>query len=217
MITALSCLMTSITVGLLLLIPSRQCHESRDGVDVYRYPAALTRALAVLSPIIGFMGIFVWHYGSTKPTGTVSAMIVIVFGGITVGGLIAYWYFSSLRIEVTDQTLTVRTCFRTRSIDFKDVIDTNIVDGRTAHAGDLQLVVHLNNGSKLRFTDKLTDFDDLASNVNSRMTGPANGQQDSVAKLKDIEDRTRNKRRETWITYIGLALVALALAVAKFA
>ena len=72
----------------------------------------------------------------------------------------------------------MRAFLRTRSIDFKDVIDTNMIDGRTAHGGDLQLVVYLNNGSKLRFTDKLTDFDDLASNVNSRMAGRANGQQD---------------------------------------
>ena len=217
MITGLSYLMTSITVGLLLMIARRQPHESQNGVDVYRYPAALTRALAVLSPAVALMGVFVWHYGSTKPTGTVSAVIVLVFGGITAGGLIGYWYFSSLRIEVTDRTLAVRTCWRTRIIDFKDVIDTDLIDGRSARGGNLQLVVYLKDGGKLRFYDTLTDFDDLSELVSYRMAAQSNGQEATAAKLKDIADRTRNKRREAWVLWVGIAIVAMALVAAKFA
>jgi hypothetical protein len=49
------------------------------------------------------------------------------------------------------------------------------------------------------------------------MAGQSNGQEATAAKLKDIADRTRNKRREAWVLWIGIAIVAMALVAAKFA
>jgi hypothetical protein len=77
--------------------------------------------------------------------------------------------------------------------------------------------VYLRNGGKLRFYDTLMDFDDLSELVSYRMAGPPNGQEATAAKLNDIADRTRNKRREVWVLWIGIAVVALALVAGKFA
>ena len=217
MVTGLAYLMTSLTVGLLVMIARGQRHETRDGVDVYRYPVALTRAIAILSPLIGLMGVFVWQHGPTRPTETLSVVIIIVFGGGMLAFLLAYWYFSSLRIEVTEQSLIVRTCLDTRVFDFKDIVDTNEIDGRSVRGGNLQLVVYLRDGRKLRFYDTLRDFDDLSELVSDRMAGPPGGQEATAAKLHDIADRIRNKQREAWVLWIGIAVVALAVVAAKFA
>jgi hypothetical protein len=216
-VTGLTYLMTSLTVGLLVMIARGQQHETRDDVYIYTYPVALTRAIAILSPLIGLLGVFVWQRGPTRPTETFSIVIIVVFGGGMLAGLMAYCYFSSLRIEVTAQTLTVRNCFRTRIFDFKDVVDTNLIDGRSARGGNLQFVVYLRDGGKLRFYDTITDFDDLSELVSYRMAGPPGGQEATAAKLKDIADRTRNKRREAWVLWIGIAVVALAVIAAKLA
>jgi hypothetical protein len=216
-VTGLTYLMTSLTMGLLVMIARGQQHDTRDGVDIYTYPVALTRAIAILSSIIGLMGVFIWQRGPTRPTETFSVVIILVFGGGMLAGLMAYWYCSSLRVEVTEQTLTVRNCLWTRIFDFKDVVDTNLIDGRSLRGGNLQLVVYLRDGGKLRFYDTLTDFDDLSELVSYRMAGPPSGQEATVAKLKDIADRTRNKRHEAWILWIGIAVVALAFVGAKFA
>jgi hypothetical protein len=215
-VTGLTYLMTSLTVGILIIIARRQDHESLDGVDVYAYPVVLTRAIAVLSPLMGLGGVFVWLHGSTRPSETVSVVIIVLFGGGVLAGLMAYWYFSSFRVEVTERTLTVRSCVRTRSVDFKDVVDTNLIDGRSTRGGNLQLVVYLNDGGKLRFYDTLTDFDDLAELVGYRMAGPPHGQEATAAKLKDIADRAREKRREVWVVWVGVATIALALVTVKF-
>jgi hypothetical protein len=163
------------------------------------------------------MGVFLWQHGPTRPTEALSAVIFIVFGGGMLAFLLAYWYFSSFRIEVTEQTLAVRNCLRTRVFDFKDIVDTNEIDGRSVRGGNLQLVVYLRNGGKLRFYDTLTDFDDLSELVSYRMAGPPGGQEATVAKLQDIADRIRTKRREAWLLWIGIAVVALAFVAAKFA
>jgi hypothetical protein len=216
-VTGLAYLMTSLTVGLLVMIARGQQHETRDGVDVYTYPVALTRAIGIVSPLIGLMGVFLWQHGPTRPTEALSGVIFIVFGGGMLAFLLAYWYFSSFRIEVTEQTLTVRNCLRTRVFDFKDIVDTNEIDGRSVRGGNLQLVVYLRNGGKLRFYDTLTDFDDLSELVSYRMAGPPGGQEATAAKLQDIADRIRTKRREAWLLWIGIAVVALAFVAAKLA
>jgi hypothetical protein len=216
-VTGLTYLMTSLTVGLLVMIARGQQHETRDGVDIYTYPVALTRAIAILGPLIGLLGVFVWQRGPTRPTETLSVMIIVGFGGGMLAFLFAYWYFSSLRIEVAEQTLTVRNCLHTRIIYFKDVVDTNLIDGRSMRGGNYQLVVYLRDGGKLRFYDTITDFDDLSELVSYRMAGPPAGQEATAAKLRDISDRTRNKRREAWVLWIGIAIVALAVIAAKFA
>jgi hypothetical protein len=216
-ISGLAYLMTSLTVGLLLMIARGQQHETRDGVDVYTYPAALTRAIAILSPLIGLMGVFVWQHGPTRPTETLSVVIIIVFGGGMLAFLLAYWYFSSFRIEVTEQSLKVQNYLRTRVFDFKDIVDTSEIDGRSIRGGNLQLVVYLRDGGKLRFYDTLTDFDDLSELVSYRMAGPPGGQEATAAKLQDIAERIRNKRREAGVLWIGVAVVVLAFVAAKFA
>ena len=216
-VTGLTYLMTSLTEGLLVLIARGQQHKTRDGVDIYTYPVAPTRAIAILSPLIGMIGVFVWQRGLTRPTETFYVVIIAGFGGTMLAGLMASWYFSSFCVEVTEQTLTVRNCLRTRIFEFKDVVDTNLIVGRSARGGNLQLVAHLRDGGKLRFYDTLTDFDDLAELVSYRMAGPPGGQEATAAKLKDTADRTRNRRRETWALWIGIAVVALALIAAKFA
>jgi hypothetical protein len=106
---------------------------------------------------------------------------------------------------------------RTRTFDFKDVVDTNLLDGRSGRGGNLQFVVYLRDGGKFRFYDTITDFDDLSELVSYRMAGPPGGQEATAAKLKDIDDRSRNKRREAWVLWIGIAVVALAVIAAKFA
>lgn len=63
MVTGLTYLMTSLTVGLLVMIARGQQHETRDGVDIYTFPVALTRAIAILSLLIGLLGAFVWQRG----------------------------------------------------------------------------------------------------------------------------------------------------------
>jgi hypothetical protein len=141
-VTGLTYLMTYLTVGLLLMFARGQQRETRDGVDVYTYPVVLTRAIAILSPLIGLMGAFVWQHGPTRPTETLSVVIIIVFGGGMPAFLFEYWYFCSFRIEITEQTLAVRNCLRTRITDFKDVVDTDLIDGRSVRGGNLQLVVY---------------------------------------------------------------------------
>jgi hypothetical protein len=42
-VTGLTYLMTSLTLGLLVMIARGQQHETCDGVDIYTYPVALTR------------------------------------------------------------------------------------------------------------------------------------------------------------------------------
>ena len=220
MITGLSYALASITVTLLLGLASRQRHETRDNIDIYLYPSALLWALAALTPVPGVLGLFLYSTWtpSRKPTGFSLIALIAVAVGAMILFLCVYLYGRRYRVELSDRALTIKTWVSSRSIPLNAIVDVNVIDGRTSSGGNQQLVIYLGNNEKLRLPGTLTDFDDLAATLQSRLAPSPSVSTNGTTKQKDIETLARNKRRERWITYIGLGIVAIALLIAwKFA
>lgn len=205
--------MASITIALLLGLGGRQRHESRDDLDIYFYPPALLWALALLTPVPGMLGAFLyWTWPPTnKPTGVGLIALFAVSGCAILTFLCVYWYARMYRVELTDRALTITTWRGSREIALGDIADVNAFDGRTAVGGTKRLVVYLRDGRRLGITGILTEFDDLAGSLQSKIVHGQHGSNEGKARLKDIEDSIRNKSRETLFAYIGLGIVAVAL------
>ncbi len=213
MVTGLSYLLVSITVAVILGLAGRQRHDSSDKLDVYFYPPVLLWVLAFLTPLPGALGAFLYLTWppSHKPTGLGLTALIAISGCAILVFLCVYWNARMYRVELTDRELTIRNWLNSRRIALGDVADTNVFDGRTVAGGTRRLVVYLRNGQKLSIPGTLTDFDDLAGSLQSKIDHGQAGRSAGNVKLMDVEASTRNKSRENVVAYIGLAIVAIAL------
>lgn len=107
------------------------------------------------------------------------------------------------RVTVGASTVAVRFLLRERIIPFADILDSDVLVGRQAR----ELVVYLRGGHRLRLSGLLQDFDELVDTIHDAQSSAT----DSAEKLADQQRVVAGRRGANWITYIGLALVAIAL------
>lgn len=188
-----------------------QHHDRGEGVDVYRYPPALLRAVLTVVPIPAVCGALIyWSWTPSGPTRHELFFLFLVFGGGTVAAFLGYQYCKALRVELSDVSLTIRSWLTERTTALTDLIDLNVVDTRSGgKGGGRYLDLYLSSGGKLRITGALMDFDDLAASLAERIPEHA----DCPEKIRDMAAMARNNRRANVLMVVGLGIVAITVLV----
>jgi hypothetical protein len=127
----------------------------------------------------------------------------VFFAIISAGAFGSALWFMRYRVTVGASTVAVRFLLRERIIPFADILDSDVLVGRQAR----ELVVYLRGGHRLRLSGLLQDFDELVDTIHDAQSSAT----DSAEKLADQQRVVAGRRGANWITYIGLALVAIAL------
>lgn len=194
-------LLTPISLSIVAGICARSHHQASAADDTFAIP-----------PFVGYLmlgcgAFFCFVPFLPRAAGDMSATrFLFIMTPAWGGAFAAAIYFFRYRVVVTDATLTVGA-FRKRVIPFEDVIDYDVISGSRS----AELVVYLRDGTKLKLSGLLPDFDELVGMINSHMATPANGQFDSPAELLDRAARAQAARHVGWIMAVGLVLVAVAV------
>ena len=185
---ALTPLITSLSLAAIALICSRSRHQVLNGADVF-----------TISPVVGYCmigaGVF-FCVAPFLPGAAGDVPTLIFFWAFSPFWLLAFtasaWFFR-YQVAVRDSTLTYGA-FRRRAVPFSEVIDLDVIKGRYAS----ELWVYLQNGTRLKFSGMLSDFDELVGTINSHMAGLPASQLDSAAKLRDQQNRKRDGGAAGW-------------------
>jgi hypothetical protein len=168
--TAIVYLATSITLAIILSLSRRQRHESLSRTDVYRYPPLLVQLVALFTPVYGAAAAFIYSRDPQVPktTGFVIALAV-VFGTFMIGNTVAYFYFRSFSVEITDSHIGVRSWGRRRLIRYDEIAAISILTGWRG-GGEMQLYGQAN---KLLFkiANSIQDYDGLVWSVRNNARG----------------------------------------------
>jgi hypothetical protein len=164
MLIALTYLGTSLTLAILLTFAHRQHHESHDNSEVYRYPSLLLKVIALGTPIYGAFAAFIYSRDPQVPrsVGFIAAL-TIVFGTFMLGNTVAYFYFRSFSIQISDSLITVRSWGRRRLIRYDEIATVSILEGWRG-GGEMRLY---NQANMLLFkvANSIQDYDDLVGSV----------------------------------------------------
>jgi len=118
-------------------------------------------------------------------------------------------YLLRYRVRVTAEGLEIRT-LSTRIVSFSEIVDTEILRGRTR-----ELVVYLQVGAQLHFSALLKGFEALVGQVSYRGQAVAAPQIDSPFKLAARARRDGASRRILWMVAAGATLVIAVLVVER--
>ena len=149
-------IVVSLGAAALMTLGSREHRCVRDGVEIYRFPAVYTYLF------VGTFTIFSVVACMPSLTGPDPAAIAVfwLFPALAfVGGL----YFFRYRLVIDGGEITVGG-FSRRRIDLRQVVDTTLRTGRGA-----ELILVLGNGSKVRLSGLLTDFDLMSQTLLGRI------------------------------------------------
>ena len=198
---ALTPLMTSLTLGVIMLVCARSHHHVSDDADTF-----------TISPVVAYMMFGVGIVFCIAPflpgaAGDIPTTLFFwYFSPFWLGAFTASAFFFRYRVIVRDSTLTYGA-FRRTAVHFSEVIDFDVIQGQKSS----ELWVYLTSGKKLKFSGMLSDFDELVGMINSHMAGLPGPQHDSAAKIRDQEKRKRDNRTAGWFIFVGLIIVALFL------
>jgi hypothetical protein len=198
---ALTPLMTSLSLSIVVGICARSHHLETDSDDVF----GISPAVGYLMLGIGFLMCSVAFW-----PGAAGDIPVIrffwMFSPFWGGAFIAAIFFFRYQVRITDTSMTVGA-FRRQVIPFSEVIDYDELRGGQSP----ELWVYLKSGKKLKFSGLLSDFDELVGMVNSHMEGLPSLQRDSPAKIRDRDRRIRGNRAAYWMMGIGAVIIAVVI------
>jgi hypothetical protein len=188
--TALVYLATSVTLAIILNLARHQHRESLSGTDVYRYPPLLVRLVALFTPIYGAAAAFIYSRDPEVPktTGFLVALAV-VFGTFMIGNTVAYFYFRSFSIEITDSHIAVRSWGRRRLIRYDEIVAISIFTGWRG-GGEMQLYGQANR-RLFKIANSIEDYDDLVWSVknNTRSMSVVIRERDRYGKWSEARNR----------------------------
>jgi len=169
MITALTYIMTSMTLGLLLFASGRQGHEERDGADIYRYPSSIVWVIfggVVFCLLVPFV---VYFFATPDRHPSQLCIPVAVFGSLA--GLFAwgYLYYRKFYIVISGDAVCVGGLSGTREATLTDVTRFALIEGGK---GGRELSVYDGRGALiLKASSTIQDFDDLVAVIRRRIRG----------------------------------------------
>lgn len=187
----------TLVYALIAWVASKARHESSGGVEIYRYPPSVGW-LMVASGFLFLCLPFLGGEGDVPP--------VIFFAFFAVWSALAFTaaaYFFRYRVIVGDAVLKFGT-LRYETIPLAEVVDTEVTAGRNG-----KLLVYLRSGRRLKFSNMLADFADLADTLSSRRTIDSPGTGASIQKLQDQRRRVSLVRRLNWMAGIAVAVLIL--------
>jgi hypothetical protein len=170
--TALTYLATSLTLGILLIFARRQHHGIHHDSEVYRYPSLYLNVIALGTPIYGVFAAIIYTRNPEIPrsAGFITAL-TIVFGTFMLGISVAYFYFRSFSIDITDSRIIASSWGRRRTILWDSIASIRLVTGRQG-LGEMRLF-NQSNKLLLRVGSSIQDYEDLvwSVKVNTRRSG----------------------------------------------
>jgi hypothetical protein len=193
--------MTGITLSAVAVICARSQQEDSDSLYIFTASPLARHALAGVVVFCCFVTLL-RAFAEADP----SMQFFFGFSPLWGGALLGLICLLRYRVIVTDTTLTVVT-FTRRQFSFEDVIDYDVIIGGRYGNENSVLLMYLRDGTKLRLTNLLGDFDDLIGLVNSHIASPPHGQPNCPAKLLDRAVRVRNARIMDWLGYVSIAVV----------
>jgi hypothetical protein len=126
--------------------------------------------VALFTPVYGAAAAFIYSRDPQAPktTGFVIALAV-VFGTLIIGNTVAYFYFRSCSLEITDSNIVVHSWGRRRLIRYEEITVISILAGWRG-GGEMQLYGRAN---KLLFkiANSIQDYDDLVWSVKNNARG----------------------------------------------
>jgi hypothetical protein len=157
---------TVAVVGMLLLIASRQHHESQQDAEVYRFPTILIRALQVGTFVPIFLGIGIYDSFIFRPGMVEIATLGFVFGSMTLIILASAILAARFRLVIRHEYMIVYDDFKERRASFSDV--RRIVISRPWRGrGRLELFGDADR-RLCKLDGGIQDFDDMVDTVESR-------------------------------------------------
>lgn len=183
MITALTYLATSLTLGILLFLARRQHHEKDQESEVYRYPPLLVSLIAFFTPMYGAMAAFLYMRDppAERSAGLIFS-ITVIFGAFIIGNTIAYFYFRSFSISVNSSQLIVSSWGRRKYIAWEEVAIISVVTG--FRGGGEMTLFDASKNSIFKIARSIEDFDDLVGSIkdNTRRPGVVIRERDAHGK-----------------------------------
>jgi hypothetical protein len=168
MLTGLAYFAASIALAVILSLARRQHHKSLAGTEVYRYPPLLVKLVAFFTPVYGAAAALIYSRDPQIPktTGFIVSLLV-VFATLMVGNTLAYLYFWSFSVEISDSLLVVRSWGRLRVIQYNEIVAVSILNGWRG-GGEMRLY---GSSNKLLFkiANSIQDYDDLVWSVKNNI------------------------------------------------
>jgi hypothetical protein len=180
-----SYLVASLIVAGLLRFAGNQRHETREKVDIYRYPSLLLRAIIFFTPVYGVVAMFIYHISPQKPSGPGLLIFVLLFGGLMIANTFSYLYFKHFSIEMSDEAFTIRTLMRVKTVPFSEVRRVLVIHG--ARSGTALRLAGRSDEKLLKIGSSLEDFDSLVWLVkkNAHKRGIAVRERDRAGKWSE--------------------------------
>jgi len=170
--TALTYLAASLTLGILMIFARRQHHEIHDSSETYRYPSLLLNVIALGTPLYGVFAALIYTRdpGVPRSPGFIVAL-TIVFGTFMLGNTVAYFYFRSFSIDVSNSQVVVSSWGRRRTIPWESVASIRLITGRQG-LGEMRLFDQ-SQRQLLKVGSSIQDYEDLVWSVkdNTRRAG----------------------------------------------
>jgi hypothetical protein len=165
-----------LVIAALAFASSRIRHETIGAADYYKFPVYLAYMMMGVTVFAAWAAFIPWEDNWTMPW---------VFGSIACVFSYAAAYFFRYRVMVTDACLTVGA-FSKRQIPIADILDTDIVEGRSR-----QFIIFARDGLRIQISGMVGDLDGLIDSVRFNMV--THGKQlDSPEKLRDRTSRSRD-------------------------
>jgi hypothetical protein len=171
MVTALTYMLTCITLASLLAFSGRQRHEVKDGVDRFGYPSILI--WVAFGGIVFFLLVpFAVYFLATPNRNPKQLFILLVIFGV-IAALVACGYLHMKRffVEVAGDELHVGGLGKTRQVSLRDVQKIVVVEG--GKGGKEITVYGRSNAILLKASSTIRDFDELLAMIQQRV--PARG------------------------------------------
>jgi hypothetical protein len=189
----------NLTFLLVALAAARAHHQSVGDDEIYKFPSAV----GYLMLVCGLLFLCFPFLPMRHSANDMSPMLFFLFfATFATCAFAAAAYVCRFRVIVGDTTLTFGS-FHREQIALSDVIDTDIVSGRSP-----ELIVYVRGGRRVKFSGMLGDFADLADTVRVRCAGTPDGS--SIEKLTDQRGRASVAQHLKWITGVGIALITVA-------
>ena len=166
----LAYLVISIVVAIVLSLARRQHHESRDGVEIFRYPSVLLKVIAFSTPVYGVGTAFIYSTFRQKPSGVGLLLFVLFFSSLILANSVIYLYLKAFSVEIAGDKFVIGGLRGMRSIPFQSVQEICVV--RSFRGGAELILFDGNKKVLLKAGSTIADFDDL---------------------LWTIKDKTRNR------------------------
>lgn len=160
MITALTYLLVSVSLAVLLYFGAKEHHQVREGVEIFRFQSALVWAIFCVAPVWMLCGAFIYStYPPGLPNGIQLYFLITMFTVPPVGYVLAYLYAKKFYIEIDDRCIRIGGLRQERSIPYGDIRKIVLVQGAK---GSMELSLFDARDQRiLKASNSLQDFMNL--------------------------------------------------------